>query len=617
MKALRSSAGLLARRKLGKAGRLQTNLTKNLTLLILKNYKMRYLYLFLISLIIPFNMNSQHEDFKTVFEKNNQQTATYAETIDYYKSIASRFKNLKINEAGSTDSGYPLHEVILSASGHFDPKSARDAGKLVLFINNAIHPGEPCGVDASMLLVRDLLTSKTSVFEDIVLVIIPFYNIGGGLNRGAYSRANQNGPEEYGFRGNAKNLDLNRDFIKCDSENAHSFAKLYTKWMPDVFIDNHTSNGADYQYTMTMICTQADKLGGPMKDYLNESLEPMLYQKMKEKQWEMTPYVYARTTPDDGIAGFLDLPRYSSGYAALHHAYSFIPEAHMLKPYKDRVLSIYAFMESMLETMEENKAAIHQSIKDAAALMQTKITFDLNWKLDNEKHEEFLFKGYEAKYKPSLISGKDRLYYDQNAPYEKNIKFFKFYNPTVTVEKPIAYLIPQAYKNIIRLLELNGVEVETLETDQVFDLEKYRIVDFETVKKPYEGHYLHYDVKVEKFNVRQSYYKGDFMVSTNQDAVRFILETLEPQAADSYFAWNYFDSVLQQKEHFSDYVFEDLAVELLNENENIKKAFEDKKASDEAFAKDGRAQLDFIYKMSLHYEPTVNVYPVGRVVGDR
>jgi len=567
----------------------------------------------IIFLALPIIMTAQYEDFLTVFEENNKQTATYAETTSYYKRIASHFNSLEINEAGLTDSGFPLHEVILSTSGHFDPLSARAADKLVLFINNAIHPGEPCGVDASMLLVRDILRDKSTSFKDIVLVIIPFYNIGGGLNRGAYSRANQIGPEEYGFRGNAKNLDLNRDFIKCDSENAVSFAKLYTKWMPDVFIDNHTSNGADYQYTLTMISTQADKLGGPMKKYLDEKLEPILYQKMKEKNCEMTPYVYARTTPDDGIAGFLDLPRYSSGYAALHQAYSFIPEAHMLKPYKDRVQSIYTFMETMLETMEEHKDAIQASRKEAFDQMQSQKSFDLNWKLDDERYEEFLFKGYEAKYKPSLISGKKRLYYDRNAPYEKQIKFFKYYQPTISVDKPTAYIIPQAYKKIVNLLKLNGVTVERLKDDQVFDMEKYRITNFETVKKPYEGHYLHYNVQVEKFDVRQSFYKGDYMVKTNQPEVRFILETLEPQAADSYFAWNFFDSILQQKEHYSAYVFEDLAVELLNENEQIKKAFEEKKASDEAFSKDGKAQLDFIYKLSLYHEPTVNVYPIGRV----
>jgi hypothetical protein len=31
------------------------------------------------------------------------------------------------------------------------------------------------------------------------------------LNRNSTSRTNQNGPEEYGFRGNARNFDLNRD----------------------------------------------------------------------------------------------------------------------------------------------------------------------------------------------------------------------------------------------------------------------------------------------------------------------------------------------------------------------------------------------------------------------
>ena len=103
-----------------------------------------------------------------------------------------------------------------------------------------------------------------------MIVIIPVYNVGGALNRGSYSRANQNGPEAYGFRGNARNLDLNRDFIKCDSRNARSFNRLFNQWKPDVFVDTHTSNGADYQYVMTLISTQKDRLGGALGEFLTQ-----------------------------------------------------------------------------------------------------------------------------------------------------------------------------------------------------------------------------------------------------------------------------------------------------------------------------------------------------------
>ena len=85
-------------------------------------------------------------------------------------------------------------------------------------INNGIHPGEPDGIDATMMLMRDLATQKVKAPKNIVIAAIAAYNVSGMLNRGSYSRANQNGPEEYGFRGNARNYDLNRDFIKADTK---------------------------------------------------------------------------------------------------------------------------------------------------------------------------------------------------------------------------------------------------------------------------------------------------------------------------------------------------------------------------------------------------------------
>ncbi|MCB0684129.1 MAG: hypothetical protein KDC32_24970, partial [Saprospiraceae bacterium] len=132
---------------------------------------------------------------------------------------------LAVRTYGDTDAGFPLHLAILSIDGDFDPVSLRKKGKRILFINNAIHPGEPCGVDATMMLLQDYLLdpARREALENVVVIAIPFYNIGGGLNRGSFSRANQEGPIEYGFRGNARNLDLNRDFIKCDSRNARTF----------------------------------------------------------------------------------------------------------------------------------------------------------------------------------------------------------------------------------------------------------------------------------------------------------------------------------------------------------------------------------------------------------
>ena len=320
--------------------------------------------------------NIEMDNFKTVFENDKNTTATYFEAIEFYKNISDQYANVQTNEFGMTDSGYPLHEVIITNDGNFDPTSIRSNGKVILFVNNAIHPGEPCGVDASMMLTRDLMADNSlkGLLEKVVIVIVPIYNISGSLNRGAHSRANQNGPKAYGFRGNAQNLDLNRDFIKGDTENSLSFNRLFTKWNPDVLIDNHTSNGADYQYVITLIPTQKDKMEPVLASYMQEFLLPDLYAKMKSGKYEMTPYVYARNTPDDGIAGFLDYPRYSSGYANLHNCISFMPETHMLKPFSDRVWSTYEFMISMLRHLEKNGAQLLEARKKAIQNTKEKST---------------------------------------------------------------------------------------------------------------------------------------------------------------------------------------------------------------------------------------------------
>lgn len=214
-------------------------------------------------------------DFTTVFEKSDgQETATYEEVIQYYRDLANTYPEISIQAIGETDSGKPLHIVTLnmkSTGANF--KSLRADNRIVL-INNGIHPGEPDGIDATMLLYRNMVSGKIEAPKHTVLVTIPIYNIGGSLNRNSTTRTNQNGPKAYGFRGNARNYDLNRDFIKSDTKNARTFAEIFHLVQPDVFIDNHVSNGADYQYTLTHLFTQHNKLGGDLGKFIHTQMMP-------------------------------------------------------------------------------------------------------------------------------------------------------------------------------------------------------------------------------------------------------------------------------------------------------------------------------------------------------
>lgn len=556
-------------------------------------------------------------NFTIPFESNPNQTLTYAEAIACYEKMAAAYPNmLRLKATGNTDSGYPLHVAVLSKDGEFDPEKIRRSGRRIVLVNNGIHPGEPEGIDATVLLLRDLLSKpeRQNVLEHLVLVVIPVYNVDGCLNRNAFSRANQDGPESYGFRGNARNYDLNRDFVKCDTRNAQTFNRVFHTWMPDVFVDNHCSNGADYQYTMTLIATQHNKLEAPLGDFLQKTMLPYLYGQMKTKNWEMIPYVDGPgETPDAGISGFCDYGRFSTGYAAMWNTIGFMPETHMLKPFKDRVWSTYALMEVVLNFVHEHHEALAGARTAAFERTRTKAEFVLDWKLNRNVRDSITFKGYAAKHKPSEVSGLPRLWYDRSEPYEKTIPYYNTFEPALSVAKPVAYLIPQAWENVIARLQMNNVAMQRLTADVSLEVETYRIGQFKN-REAWEGHYYHAGVKVEKQTGNQTFRKGDYVIYTNQDANRYLLETLEPQAPDSWMAWNFFDAILMQKEYFSAYVFEDLAAAFLKENPAVREELEEKKKNDPEFAASAKDQLDWVYRHSPWYEPSHRQYPVARLM---
>lgn len=563
---------------------------------------------------IPFLLTAQ--TISTKYEQSNyQETPTYQEAIAWWKMMDERFPQIKMLTMGPTDAGFPLHLVIVSADKDVDIASLKKKDRRFILVNNGIHPGEPDGIDASMLLVRDIVTHKKNLPANVVLAIIPVYNIGGCLNRSAFYRVDQNGPKEFGFRGNSQNLDLNRDFIKADSKEARSFAEIFHLCDPDVFVDNHVSNGADYQHVMTLLTSQHSKLGGVMGEYLNKQFEPGLYALMKEKGYDLVPYVsFGGNTPDAGLTAYFDGPRYSSGYATLWHTFAFVPETHMLKSYEQRVQSTYALMESFITFTTKNSQTIKQLREQTKQSVKQQTDFPVSWVLNRNKNAEVTFKGYEAIRKPSDISGLSRLYYDRSKPYEKQLKYYNYFDARTTIKKPAAYIVPQGWWKIIDLLKLNKVQMKPLAKDTVMEVEVYRIEDYKTSPRPYEMHHLNSDVKVSTSMQKLSFRKGDYYIPLNQVANRFLVEVLEPQADDSYFAWNYFDGILGQKEGFSGYAFEDIAAQYLKEHPELKTKLEEKKATDTTLAKNAGAQLDFIYKNSPYYEPAHMRYPVFRIV---
>lgn len=573
--------------------------------------------LLLSILIISCNTSTQKEaDFTTLFETSNgTKTPEYKDVIQYFKNLSEAYNEITIAEFGETDSGEPLHLLIFNADGNTDLKSLKNSPKNRILINNGIHPGESDGIDASMMLLRDIVQNDSlkKVYKNSIICVIPVYNIGGALNRNSHSRTNQNGPEEYGFRGNARNYDLNRDFIKRDTKNAAAFEEIFHTVNPDVFVDNHVSNGADYQYAITHLFTQHNKLGGSLGTFLRNEMQPQIEESLEKKNIPITPYVNVwGSTPKSGWSQFFDSPRYSTGYTTLFHTLGLMVETHMLKPYKIRVEQTYELMHSVFEFTENNSKIIKDLRAKAKDEIIAKKTYPIQFQVDRENYSELNFKGYEGEMIDSKVTTGKRLFYDKSKPFDTIVKYYDNFLATQEITIPKAYIIPQGWHTVIDRLKNNNIEFTRFEKDTSIAVTVNHIDVYKTRTSAYEGHYLHYNTSVTASTENINFRKGDYFISTNQNGVRYLLETLEAEATDSYFNWNFFDTVLQQKEGYSAYVFEDIAAQLLKDDAALQQKF-DEKMQDENFASNPRMQLDFIHKNSEHYEKAHLRLPVFKV----
>jgi hypothetical protein len=555
-------------------------------------------------------------ELTTPFEKGNQnRTTTWAECIAWYQDLAKRFPRvLRFSQIGTSDAGAPIHAGVVSADGVFDRFEIKRDKRPVFFNNNGIHPGEPEGVDACMALVRDFCQEpqRLAALGRTVFTFIPLYNVDGAFNRADTSRVNQDGPEQFGFRGNSRHLDLNRDFVKCDTYTARVFNEFFSAWDPDVMVDTHTSNGADYSYTMTLIHTQADKLGGELGVFLRDTMLPAMYAGMEQRGWPTCPYVNpVKDSPDQGIAEFLETPRFSTGYAALHNTIGFMPETHMLKPFADRYHSMRALVETALDFTVANGERIVQLRRAAKEQGRTRREWPIHWAMDEANPSSFRFKGYEARYKQSALGNYQRLWYDRSAPFEKDIPYYNSFPADIVVWAPRAYVVPQQWREAIERLQWNGVRIERVEADREQELACYHVRSVSSRPHAYEGHMFHDDVELERRCATVLLRAGDYIVPLDQDQARYAVEMLEPLGHDSFFRWGFFNSVLEKKEAYSDYVFEDEAEKLLRDEPELAAKFEDWKQANPDLLQNQGEVLDFIFAHCARWrEPEWRRYPV-------
>ncbi len=590
----------------------------------------------------PFYAHAQSpQDWRTPAEISDYRTTPdYAETIRYLDRIAAAAPaQVKMEDFGKTGEGRELKIVIASKDGVFDPEKIHASGRVILLVQNGIHAGEMDGKDACLALLRDIVINKSrsALLDHAVFVFIPVYNIDGHERRSPYNRINQNGPEVMGWRGNGTNLNLNRDYMKADAPETRDFLAMFHKWMPDFFVDDHVTDGADYQYDVTYTIDDGPDVAPGTAKWIRDTVTPEL-----ERQVNVSGHVPSPTyitlmdenDPAQGL-GFNDNPpRFSTGEMILENRPGMLVELHMLKDYKTRVTGNYEILRALLEVMNRDAAKLialnKQADADATKLgahpldtsANLKFPLRLEW---NGETTPFLFRGYQYKRELSAISGSMWVSYSHE-PWNATLPIASGVKVALAVTPPAGYIVPQAWTHVIAVLEAHGVSLTRTTTDWTGKIERYRCSGMEWQGPPFEGRHPIFagegaGAEPGKFGTcsltteTATFPAGSVVVLLNQRLSKVAIHWLEPEAPDSAMRWGLFDPIFEQREYGEGYVLEKLARQMMEKDPALKAEFEKRVTNDPRFAASPEARLEFFYERSPWFEANrVGLYPVGRLL---
>ncbi len=509
--------------------------------------------------------------------------------------------------------------LVVSSDKKFIPDPPERREKPVILIQNGIHSGEIEGKDACMLLLRDILVTekKSELIENVTLLIIPVFNVDGHERKSSFNRINQNGPEEMGWRTTANNLNLNRDYMKADAPEMKALLKLYSSWLPDLLIDTHTTDGADYQYTITYDIEYNEELYSETREWIRNKFIPYFESGVKKAGYLIAPYVsFIGGNPANGLRNWTPTPRFSNGYTVVQNRPGLLIETHMLKPYKDRVYSTLALIESAVtflnktarEIVQINKKADDEVIKQYAG---GKGYLPIEFKNDT-KAEEREFLGFQSYPELSSISG-DSITFYSDIKEQLTVPFY--YNSVISdsILLPKSYWVPKEWNNLIDIMKLHGILVDTLEEALTVNTEGYKFSDVSFPSAPYEGRFMP-SFKYRIFSEEITVPKGSYIVSLNQRTAKVIGHLLEPGAPDSFLKWGFLNVIFEQKEYFDDYSMEPIAKIMMEEDQELRKEFEERLSEDEKFRGNPRQRLNFFYERSEYFDKQFNVYPVRRII---
>ncbi len=551
-----------------------------------------------------------NQQLLTFFEQSNyKRTPRYDSTIFFCKLLAQKADFINYTTFGKSHENRDLPLLIVAKGKEFTPEKAKQSGKNIVLIQACIHAGEPDGKDAGFLLLRDMIEKKElqQLLNDNIILFIPILNVDGHERFGPYNRINQNGPVEMGWRTNARNLNLNRDYLKAQTAEIQAWLNLFHSWNPHFFIDLHVTDGADYQYPITYALEIYGNMDSAITQWQKEKLIPELHAKMENSGYPIFRYVSFRNWFDfqSGLSAWITPPSLSQGYTALVNCPGLLIESHMLKDYKTRVFGSYYMIVHTLSVLSKEKNNLQQLANRVS--FNKKLTLTYKQTTDSTMVE---FKGVEYTVETSDLTG-GKWYKYSKIPKTHILPFFETFVHDKIIQLPDYYIIPSAWADFFKeYFKLHHIQYSTLLNDSNITATFYKFSDVKLSSNSFEGCQRVNSFKTDTIKRTVTFLKGSLLVPTRQPNYKILAHLIEPEAPASLFNFGFFNSIFEQKEYGEPYVLEPLAREMLK-NDDIKNSFENYRNQNPKAS--SYEILNWFYNRSPYADQWLNVYPIGKV----
>jgi hypothetical protein len=574
--------------------------------------KVIYLSVFLFIQLLGF---AQESDLTTLFERTQgKESDDYDSTIRYCKMLEDKSDMVKLTYIGQSAQGRDIPLLIVNRNKIFDVTSIKNSSSTILMIQACIHPGEPDGKDAGLMLIRDIITKPElkPLVNNVVILFLPVLNPDGYENKSIYNRCFQNGPLYKGTRTSAQNLNLNRDFSKLDSPEIQHWQAMYHQWNPDFFIDCHVTDGADYQYTVTYNFGIFGNMTPAVTNWAKNNYLNYITSEMEKDGNPISYYVEFKKMSDtrSGIVSGIWGPMYSDEYVSVTNRPAFLIETHMYKDYYSRVTSTYEILRKSLIFLNKEGSGLKKLLKENDQYLSSesfrKKPFSLAFELSKDS-VMIDFRGYDYQVTKSDLTGGEWYRFNNKKPVTYSIPFFNKPLPSVSCTIPEAYIIPVEWADVIERTQLHGIKIHRLKNDLSVNVSIGKLSNIVYENQPYEGH-----LRVQNFNIAEhekemKYLRGSAVVVTSQPMVQVIAHLMEAKGPVSYLSWGFFNTCFQVKERPENYIIEVVAREMIKENPRLLEEL------DASFANDQTAILDWFYNQSKYADKSLNEYPIGKI----